>query len=426
MINRQIAPKIIDAIDFNLSLKPYEKFYLKNGVPVYTINAGAEEVIQMEWLFYAGNCYEEKTGVAAATNFLLRNGTGKRSAFQINEDFEFYGAFCNRNCYNETANITLHALTKHIGKLLPVVNDMLTDPVFPLEELQIYQQNTIQKLAVSLQKCEFIAGRLTDAYLYGEAHPYGRPVNAVDIQALTQEDVKNFYEKYYRNGKCALFISGKLPENLEATLNEHFGALPLTPADFHTEIPLPSPVKEKKSRVHNDPNAVQGAIRLASLFPNRHHPDFIKTIILNNLFGGFFGSRLMKNIREDKGYTYGIYSYLQNHIQQSAWVISTEAGKDVCEPAIAEVYKEMELLRNEPVSAEELSLVRNYMMGSILGDLDGPFHIMARWKNMILNQLPETYFYDSIAAIRNTTPAELQELANKYLLPEKFFELVVY
>jgi predicted Zn-dependent peptidase len=194
---------------------------------------------------------------------------------------------------------------------------------------------------------------------------------------------------------------------------------------LNTIIPT-TPAEQKKYRIVNDENAVQGAIRLAQSFPNRHHPDFKKVIVLNNLFGGFFGSRLMSNIREEKGYTYGIHSYLQNHLQESAWMVSTEAGKDVCEATIEEVYKEMERLRTEPVDDEELLLVQNYMMGSILGDLDGPFHIMAKWKNMILNNLPEDYFYQSVQAIKETNATEMMEMANKYLQPDAFYELVVY
>ncbi len=133
----------------------------------------------------------------------------------------------------------------------------------------------------------------------------------------------------------------------------------------------------------------------------------------------------MDNIREDKGYTYGINSYIQNHMQQTAWMITTEAGKDVCEATIEEVYKEMNLLKEELVDDEELLLVKNYMMGSNLGDLDGPFQIINRWKNLILNDLDENYFYDYINTIKNITAEELQQLANKYLVPEEFFELVV-
>ena len=151
----------------------------------------------------------------------------------------------------------------------------------------------------------------------------------------------------------------------------------------------------------------------------------MKVVTLNTLFGGFFGSRLMSNIREDKGYTYGIHSYLQNHMHDTAWMISTEAGKDVCEATIAEVYKEMKDLREELVDEEELLLVRNYLMGGILGDLDGPFQIIARWKNIILNNLSEQYFYDSINTIKTISAEELQALAEKYLNPEEFYELIV-
>jgi predicted Zn-dependent peptidase len=177
--------------------------------------------------------------------------------------------------------------------------------------------------------------------------------------------------------------------------------------------------------VVNDPDGVQGSIRIARNFPNRHHPDFQKVQVLNNVFGGFFGSRLMTNIREDKGYTYGIYSYLVNNRQESALVISTEAGKEVCAPAIEEVYKEMNLLREELVDEEELEMVRNFAIGTVLGDLDGPFHVASRWKSILLNGLDENYFREGIRIVKTITPEELQQLAIKYLDPAAFFELVV-
>lgn len=425
-MNRKEAPAIIDAVDFKLNLKPYEYFTLDNGVPVYTIDAGAQDVVQIEWVFYAGNWKEEKRGLAGATNFMLKNGTTNRTAFQINEDFEYYGAYSNRACYNETSTITLHTLSKHLDKLLPVVNDMLTNSTFPEEEFETFRQNSRQRLKVNLQKCEFVAGRLIDSYVYGESHPYGTYTHLEDFDGLTTELMRSFYKEHYVNGQCAIFVSGKLPTDIRKQLNDHFGRLSITKPSFKNILIPAHPAEQKKFRIENDPKAVQGAIRLAAAFPNRHHPDFKKVMVLNNIFGGFFGSRLMSNIREDKGYTYGIHSYIQNHIQESAWLVSTEAGKDVCDATLDEIYKEMKVLREEPVDEEELLLVRNYMMGSILGDLDGPFQIMAKWKNIILNNLDEKYFYESVEAIRNTSAEELQGLAQKYLQPENFYELIVY
>ena len=423
MLERKQAPPIVDAVDFKLQLRSCQKYILRNGTEVYAIDAGAEEVMMVEWVFYAGNWFEEKNLEAVAANFLLKNGTSQKTAFQINEHFEYYGSYLNRTCFNETATITLHCLTKHIKELLPVVRELITDSILPEEELAIYKQNQKQRLRVSLKKSDFVAGRLIDSYLYGSKHPYGKFSNAEDYDALQREQLLNFYKKYYQQGKCILFVAGKLPPDLDSMLDQYFGDL--SNNKISVEEIQTQPSREKKYRITNDPDGVQGSIRIARPFPNRHHPDFLKAMVLNSLLGGFFGSRLMANIREDKGYTYGIHSLLHNHIHQCAWLITTEAGRDVSEATIQEVYKEMEKLRENLVDAEELKLVQNYMMGGILGDLDGPFHIIARWKNIILNDLTEKYFYDTINTIKSITPKELQELANKYLNPEEFYELVV-
>jgi predicted Zn-dependent peptidase len=423
MPDRSHPPEIVDAVNFHLQLKPAEKIILKNGVEVYAINAGAEEVLSFEWIFFAGNWYEENNLVAATANFLLRNGTSAKTAFQINEHFEYYGSYLNRACFNETASITLHCLTKHVIELLPMVKELITDSVLPQNELDIYKQNMKQRLKVSLKKSDFVASRMIDVHLYGEKHPYGKFSRFEDFDALNREQLVDFYQRYYQQGKLIMFVAGKLPGNLETLLNQYFGDLPNNAVASNLIIPEPS--KEKKFRITNDEAGVQGSIRIARQFPNRHHPDFIKAMVLNTLFGGFFGSRLMSNIREDKGYTYGIHSYLLNHIHESGWMVSTEAGKDVSEATIAEIYKEMKLLREELVDEEELLLVRNYMMGGILGDLDGPFQIIARWKNIILNNLDEQYFYDSINTIKTISAEELQQLAQKYLHPEDFYELIV-
>ena len=424
-MNRKSPPIIKDAIEFNLQLKPCKTFILDNGVPVYTIDAGAQEVVQVELVFYAGNWFEQQRSVAAATNYLLKNGTSNKSAFEINEEFEYYGAYCNRSCFNETAVVTLSALTKQLPAILPVVREMITDSVFTEEELDIYKQNSKQRLKVNLQKSDFVATRLIDAYLFGEDHPYGKYTNPEDLDALNSQLLKDFFNQYYLNGQCVIFVSGKLPADIETQLNNAFGNLSLKPFNNQLSTIMQTPAAEKKYRIQNDADGVQGAIRIARHFPNRHHPDFMKVMVLNTVFGGFFGSRLMSNIREDKGYTYGIHSYVQNHIHESAWMISTDAGKDVCEATIEEVYKEMKLLREDLIDVEELLLVRNYLIGTILGDLDGPFHIMGRWKNLLLNNLTDDYFYRSIETIKTISAEELREMAKKYLNPEQFYELVV-
>src|SRR6266496_3598765 len=245
-IDRTIAPKIIDAVDLKLTLKPYQKYILKNGVEVYAVDAGAEEVMMVEWVYYAGDWYEEKKLVAAATNFMLKNGTSGKTAFQINEHFEYYGSYLNRAAYNETSTLTLHTLTKHINELLPVVREILTDSIFPEEELTVYKKIMQQRLSVNLLKCDFVAHRLIDAYLYGEQHPYGRFTRMEDFEELTREQLTQFYQKYYQQGKFIIFAAGKLPENLEERLNKNFGDL--SNNIIETVNHSATPAVEKKQR----------------------------------------------------------------------------------------------------------------------------------------------------------------------------------
>jgi predicted Zn-dependent peptidase len=424
---RTIVPKIKLPIEFNVQLPACNKYSLSNGVEVYTINMGSEDTLMLNWVFYAGNWHEKKKMSASATNYLLKNGTTRLTAFGVNEHFEYYGAYLNRTCYNETAELTLHCLNKHVNELIPVVSEIITDSVFPEEELSIYKQNSQQRLKVSLQKCEFVASQLIDAYLFGEEHPYGKYSRLEDYEALQREEIVDFYKQYYQQGKCVIFAAGKLPADLPDQLEQYFGKLSLRSHSSKDEVVQhnTTPANEKKQQVIIDPQGVQTAIRIARPFPNRHHPDFQKAMVLNNVYGGFFGSRLMANIREEKGYTYGIYSYLMNHVQQSGWMISTEAGRDVSEATVNEIYKEMKRIREKLIDDDELMVTRNYMIGTILGDLDGPFQVAARWKNLVLNDLDESYFYQGIETIKSVTTTELQDIAGKYLQPEDFYELLV-
>lgn len=425
-MNRTIPPPIKDAVEFDIKLKPYEKFTLDNGIPVYAIKSEEQETLQLELVFPAGSWYESESLEALATNFLMKNGTSKRTALEINEAIDYHGAYLNRNAYHENATFTLHCLSKHTEVLLPVLQDVILDPVFPEEELQLYKQNQKQKLAVNLQKCDFVANRFIDKYLFGEFHPYGRVSSMMAYDALQAETLRAFYQKHYTYNNCRIFVAGNMPGNMLALLNQYFGSTRWNGESslLRPELPV-QPAEEKKFRIFNDENGVQGAIRIGRPFPNRYHPDFPKMLVLNTILGGYFGSRLMSNIREEKGYTYGIYSQLYNFRQVSALNIQTEAGRDVCEATIEEVYNELRRLQNEPVPKEELDLVRNYMIGSILGDLDGAFQLIQRWKNLILNDLDENYFYNNIQTIKTITAEELQQLAKQYLTPGDFYELVV-
>lgn len=426
MINRKQSPDIKNSVEFEIKLPPVESFHLDNGIPVYLVPAQEQETLQLEWVFDAGNWYEAAPMIASAANNLLKNGTTNKTALQINETIEYYGAFLSVQCNHQFASVVLHCLEKHLVSLLPVIREILTSATIPEQELEIYKQNGKQRLSVNLQKCDFVANRKMDKYLFGEDHPYGRYSTMEAFDQLQRDRLVAFYKKHYTFNHCKIFIAGKTPEHFDALLNKTFGTdlwngkQEITQKDFSLQ-----PAAEKKYRITNDPNGVQGAVRIARSFPNRYHPDVPKMQVLNTVLGGYFGSRLMSNIREEKGYTYGIFSVVYVYNAAGFFGILTEAGREVTEATITESYKEMQRLCDELITEEELSLVRNYMIGGILGDLDGSFKVIRRWKNLILSGLKEDYFNNAVNIIKTISAKELQQLAQNYFVKDDFYELVV-
>lgn len=424
-LDRSIAPDIHDAVEFEYKLPPLNTVSLDNGLPLHWIDAGVQDVVQVDWVFPAGLWFEQKEAIAHATAGLLKNGTSGHSAEQISEALEFYGAQLKTSAGNDFATVSLYSLTRHLPALLPMVLEILTEATFPEQEIEIYKRNVIQRLLVNLRQCDFVANQRIDALLFGEHHPYGRFTRKETIESIMRSDLLAFYKGHYSLANVRMFVGGRITQADIQHINDVFGKAQIVPTPVVPVVFEPRSNTERIQRISNDPNGVQGAIRIGRLFPNRHHPDYTPMVVLNTLFGGYFGSRLMSNIREDKGYTYGIHSSLGPEVNGGSLIVHTETGRDVTEAAVAEIYKEMELLCKEPAPEEELLLVKNYLLGGILGDLDGPFSILQRWRTLILNGFTEEQFNNNIRIYKNITAAELQTLAQKYFDRDAFYEIVV-
>ncbi len=427
MLDRRTPPPVHDALEFQYALPPIHREALSNGLPLYWLSAGVQDVVEIDWVFPAGVWWEPKPAVAHATAGLLKNGTARRSAQAVHDAVEGLGATLKVAAGDDWATVTLYTLTKHLPVLLPLVREVIEEASFPEDEVRLHKQNAVQRLLVSLRECDFVANQRIDALLFGEAHPYGRYSKAEKIEALTREDLVAFHKDRYDLGRVQIFAGGAIGDREVRLLNEVFGSAPVTPriqAEAEVAYSAAAP-SDRVQRIVNDPAGVQGAIRIGRLFPNRHHPDFAPMIVLNTLMGGYFGSRLMSNIREDKGYTYGIYSSLSPLQRAGSMVIHTEAGRDVCEAAVAEVWKELEHLQQEPVPEDELLLVKNYLLGGLLGDLDGPFQLLGRWRSLLLNGFDADRFDENVRIYKSIAAPELQALAQRYYNREDFYEIVV-
>jgi zinc protease len=398
---------------------------LRNNIPVYSINAGTQELIKIEFLFSAGMYQQEIPLQAATVNTMLEEGTSKLNAAQIADRVDYYGAFLETGVSQDSASVVLYTLNKHLKSTLPVVEQIIKDSVFPQHELDTHIRNKKQTFLVNNQKVANVARKRFTELLFGEKHPYGINVKETDFDVINRSHLNDFYSRFYRSNNCKIIMAGKVDDDVLSLLDNHFGGNDWNSiSDLGTKsLPIITSAEREQLIVKED--AMQSAIRIGKVLFNKTHPDFQSLQILNTLFGGYFGSRLMSNIREDKGYTYGIGSGIASLQNSGYFFISTEVGVDVCKDAIKEIYFEMNRLREELVPEDELELVKNYLSGMFLRSVDGPFALAERFKGIMEYDLGYDYFDRYIATIKAISASQLRDLANTYFDKNSMIELVV-
>jgi len=421
-LQRAIAPES-KAIDHINLIKP-ERIKLDNGCNIFSFNSGDQELVRIEWIFANLRFDPKKPLLNVAVNTMLTEGTSKLSASQIADKVDFYGAFLQVDYGYDHSQVTLYTLNKQLQHTLPVIKDVITDSIFPEKELETFIRNQQQKLQVSLQKNDVVARRAFNKAIYGNTI-YGLGAEFEDYKTLHRDDMLWHFKQMYQPSNCTILIAGKVDANTLKQLTNAFGndwQNPTIIAD--SEQPALKPAKEHFYFVEK-PEALQSAIRIGLPSITRTHADFAALQVLNTVLGGYFGSRLMANIREDKGYTYGIGSGISSLKHGGAWFIATEVGADVCKAAVTEIEKEINLLKTELVPEEELSLVRNYMLGSLLGSLENVMSHADKFKNIYFADLGYDYYERYTEVIKTITAKELLQLANKYLDLDKFYKVIV-
>lgn len=419
MLNRVAVP-IFGKIE-SIGLQEPEVVHLDNGIPVFCINAGIQNVVKVELAFPSGTSSASKMLVASASANLLTEGTSKHTAAELAEAVDFYGAYLQTSVNQDETSLNLFSMNKHLSKTLKTLTEVYQDPIYPETELATYIQRGQHDLLINTEKVGYLASKAFSTALFGEDHPYGRSANIEDYNSLSQADLKHHYNKFLNNRVGHIIVAGKLLDDTVALLNENFGQLERV--EFEPiEIPMGNSASEPVFVPKKD--AVQNAIRIGRVLFKRSHPDFIGMQILSTILGGYFGSRLMANIREDKGYTYGVGAGLVSLKNTGYLSISTEVGSDVCKTALSEIYLEIEKLRKNLVSIDELELVRNYMLGTILKSVDGAFSLASKWNTYLRHGLSIADHENLIHQIKTITPEHLRTLANKYLQREDLIEVV--
>lgn len=423
MLDRTQQPLYHPITELNL-IKP-EELTFANGLKVFVFDSGEQELVRMEWIVDHLFTEEDQTLLHTGVCELLPEGTSTLSSAQIAELVDFHGAFLVPEAGYDRSSLTLFSLNKHLEKLLPTVKDVLTTATFPDKELATYIRNNKQKLQVSLQKNSFVARRLFNKTLFGETR-YGYVPDMTAYDALTSERLSSLFRQQYKPSNCTLVIAGKITSDTITQLDRLFGRDWGEPVDSLLEKPMPEVMlPEQRSAVAVREETVQSAIRIGGLTIQRSHPDFPGLQVLNTVLGGYFGSRLMMNIREDKGYTYGISSGLVSLKHYGFFTLASEVGAGVTAATLDEIEREIRKLRDQPVSDDELSLVKNYMMGSLLGSLENIFSHADKFKHVYFSGLDLDYYERYRSVVNTITPREIQRLANTYLDYEHMVKVIV-
>jgi len=414
MLDRTVAPAIQKISSIQLPVADITA--LPNGARLHCLYNYNQPVLKLEIVFKAGKWYEQAPGVSYFTSKLLLEGTRNYSAKQIADMIAYYGASLECNHGFDRATLTLYCLAKHLLNLLPLLQDVMTQPTFPENEFLLLKKRTLQNISIEKQKNTYLATKLMTESIFGGSHPYVAGLDEAVVENVSLAQVKDFFQTNFSLAGTEIFFSGAVEPEATAGLVAMFNQIALN----NSSVPVVNHTLNYQPQAHylERPDQIQTTVRMGSIWPLMHEADFSELLLLNKILGGYFGSRLMKNIREDKGFTYGIFSTVSAKENATLFYIGTDVNYENSGRTVEEILKEISLLQNELVPEEELDAVRNYTIGKFINDTNNIFDQVDKYKSLVLHNLPVTYYSDYLQRISEVSAERLRELAQQYLNPE--------
>lgn len=418
---RQSAPKAGPAP--KIEIGEYKQFELENGLKVIVVENHKLPRVSYQIFVDVPPLKEgEYAGAADMAGQLLKTGTKSKSKAEIDEAVDFIGASLSTSA----SGVVGSSLTRHKDKILELMADVLFNPVFPQEEFDKLKTQTLSNLASSKDDPNAIAGNVAQVLRYGKDHPYGELTTEATVENITVEQCKTFYNTYFKPNISYLVIVGDTsPEEAKKDAEKYFSKWEKGEV-ADPELGQPGKPGEVKVDFVNKPGAVQSVINVTYPVELKVSDDnYLAALVTNTILGGYFRSRLNANLREDKGYTYGVGSTLSPSLEVGYFNAGGSVRNEVTDSAIVEFLYEMKRLQEEKVPQDELNLVKNYRTGALARALEQPTTIAQFALNTIRYNLPKDYYATYLERLNAVTPEDVMAIAKKYITPDNAHILVV-
>ena len=418
MLDRRTPPNFSTEFQFNLPSP--EIIALKDNLSLVWLKEIQQDIVKVDFVFEAGKWHEPKKGVSYFTGHMLEKGTSNFTSEKIASVLDQQGAQLEISSGADFTSVSLYSLTKNFEAVLPLVIEILSVPSFPEDEFALVSSIFLDTLKVNNEKNGFVASRIFNKNVFGGNHPYGRYLEEADINAISTTDLRSFFLNSF--SPIEIYVTGNLNKHQFSLLTNEINRL------RNQSKKMPSIIDSVGGLVAEKivwDKSLQSAIKIGKKTINRSHADYPGMLLANHILGGYFGSRLMKNIREEKGLTYGIHSSVTSYLNSGVFSISTETNKNKADQTISEIEKEIEKLLSVPVDKTELGTAKNHFLGNLQLEVSNPFAVTEKLKNIRLNKLPASYYQDLYKAIIVASDSDILRITNEYLSPASFHLAVV-
>ena len=392
------------------------KARLSNGLEIILAESHSIPKFHGELFFRSGNAAvaDRAPGLAEMTATVVRTGTTKRASRQIEEDLRRIGADLSSNSGSDTSAISFAGLSELSEPLLALVNELAREAAFPEAEFERERRQKLEEVKLERTQPGFLASERLRKVLFG-AHPYGQvSPSEAQVAAYRRDDLQTVYREFYTPGNALLLLVGDFDSNemlstAEKVFSNWKGAKPAA-----RTFPAVSNPRGRKVYLIHVPGSVQTQILAGCHAITRKHPDWVKLGLTNSLYGGAFNSRLVMNIREDKGYTYSPRSGVSALRQHGYFSVSAAVRNDVVAASLTEIFYELDRLRSVPVPEPELADAQNYLSGVFSMGLATQDGLLSQFSTVALNELPDDYLETYRQKVRAITPEDLLLTARKY------------